>query len=240
MQALGLIETRGLLAAVESADAMLKAADVTLIEKTMVGGGLVSIAVTGGVAAVKASVEAGAAAINKMNPALLVSQHVIPRPHDEVNGLIGSRKPVVTVERKDIEEVKPEDEKHSETEDTSSNNAQEVEPILQNTDSQDSKEFELLPNDSITEENVLDHTQIKEELSTEVDFDKINKDYIDHVVQEEGLEKALKLLASMKVTKLRSIAREYVILRIAGRAISKAVRKMLMKEFEDYYRKNKG
>ena len=88
MQALGLIETKGLIAAVESADAMLKAAQVTLIEKTYVGGGLVLIAVTGGVAAVKAAVEAGAAAVKIIDSTLLVSWHVIPRPHEELNHLI--------------------------------------------------------------------------------------------------------------------------------------------------------
>jgi len=90
MQALGLIETRGLLVAIESADAMLKAADVTLLEKTIVGGGLVSIAVTGEVAAVKAAVDAGAAAVRQINESLLVSQHVIPRPHEELDNVMYS------------------------------------------------------------------------------------------------------------------------------------------------------
>ncbi len=65
MQALGLIETKGLLAAVEAADTMVKSADVSIIEKTYVGGGLVTISVTGDVGAVKASIEAGVAAVKK-------------------------------------------------------------------------------------------------------------------------------------------------------------------------------
>lgn len=85
MQALGMIETKGLLAAIESADAMLKAAEVSLVDKAVVGGGLITITVTGGVAAVKASVEAGAAAVEKLCPALLVSKHVIPRPSEELD-----------------------------------------------------------------------------------------------------------------------------------------------------------
>lgn len=88
MQALGLIETKGLVVAVESADAMLKAAKVTLIEKTYVGGGLVSITITGEVSAVNAAVEAGAAAVNQINSGLLVAQHVIPRPDEELQSLI--------------------------------------------------------------------------------------------------------------------------------------------------------
>ena len=88
MQALGLIETRGLIAAVESADAMLKAADVALLEKTLVGGGLVTVAVTGEVSAVKAAVDAGAAAVRQLNMGLLISEHVIPRPHGELDDLV--------------------------------------------------------------------------------------------------------------------------------------------------------
>ena len=86
MQALGLIETKGLIAAIESADNMLKAADVTLLEKTHVGGGLVTVMVRGDVGAVKASVDAGAAAAERVGE--LVSIHVIPRPHDEVEGIL--------------------------------------------------------------------------------------------------------------------------------------------------------
>lgn len=88
MQALGFIETKGLIVATEGADAMLKAADVSLLEKVYVGGGLVYIAVTGDVGAVQAAVEAGAAAVKRIDPNSLVSQHVIPRPHEELSNMI--------------------------------------------------------------------------------------------------------------------------------------------------------
>jgi len=109
MQALGLIETKGLIVAIESADAMLKAANVSLIEKTYVGGGLVSIAVTGEVGAVKAAVEAGEAAVKKINQEMLVSQHVIPRPHEELDGVIFSIKPKenIPIETSDSIKVEP-------------------------------------------------------------------------------------------------------------------------------------
>lgn len=82
MQALGMIETKGLVGAIEAADAMVKAANVTLIGKVMVGGGLVTVMVRGDVGAVKAATDAGAAAAGKVGE--LVSVHVIPRPHGEV------------------------------------------------------------------------------------------------------------------------------------------------------------
>ena len=72
MQALGMIETRGTLAAIEAVDVMLKAADVTLVEKTKIGGGLVTVTVTGDVAAVTAAVDAGASAAEHLGEGLLV------------------------------------------------------------------------------------------------------------------------------------------------------------------------
>ena len=88
MKALGLIETCGLLAAIEGADAMLKAADVRLVEKSLVGAGLVTITVTGEVSAVQAAVEAGAASIGRIDGARLISRHVIARPDVEVAAVV--------------------------------------------------------------------------------------------------------------------------------------------------------
>ncbi|MCE5344618.1 MAG: BMC domain-containing protein [Eubacteriales bacterium] len=81
-QALGMIETKGLVGSIEAADAMVKAANVHLIGKVLVGGGLVTVMVRGDVGAVKAAVEAGGAAAKRVGE--LVSVHVIPRPHDDV------------------------------------------------------------------------------------------------------------------------------------------------------------
>lgn len=84
--ALGMVETKGLVGSVEAADAMVKAANVTLIGKVHVGGGLVTVMVRGEVGAVKAAVDAGAAAAQRVGN--LISQHVIPRPHGEVEGIL--------------------------------------------------------------------------------------------------------------------------------------------------------
>lgn len=80
--ALGMIETKGLVGAIEAADAMSKAANVKLIGKVHVGGGLVTVMVRGDVGAVKASVDSGAAAAESVGE--LVSVHVIPRPHSDI------------------------------------------------------------------------------------------------------------------------------------------------------------
>ncbi len=84
--ALGMIETKGLVGAVEAADAMVKAANVRLIGKEKVGGGYVTVMVRGEVGAVKAATDAGAAAAGRVGE--LVSVHVIPRPHENVEMLL--------------------------------------------------------------------------------------------------------------------------------------------------------
>ena len=84
--ALGMVETRGLIGSIEAADAMVKAANVRLIGKVHVGGGLVTVMVRGDVGAVKAATDAGAAAASKVGE--LISVHVIPRPHSEVEFIL--------------------------------------------------------------------------------------------------------------------------------------------------------
>ena len=90
MEALGMVETRGLVAAIEAADAMVKAANVVLIGSEKIGSGLVSVMVRGDVGAVKAAVEAGSAAANSLGE--VVATHVIPRPHQDVEKLLPSIK----------------------------------------------------------------------------------------------------------------------------------------------------
>jgi len=84
--ALGMVETKGLVGAIEAADAMVKSANVNLVGKEQVGGGLVTVMVRGDVGAVKAATDAGAAAAEKVGE--LVSVHVIPRPHTEVDAIL--------------------------------------------------------------------------------------------------------------------------------------------------------
>ena len=86
MQALGMVETKGLVGAIEAADAMVKSANVNLAGKEQVGGGLVTVMVRGDVGAVKSATDAGAAAAEKVGE--LTSVHVIPRPHAEVDAIL--------------------------------------------------------------------------------------------------------------------------------------------------------
>ncbi|MCI9276288.1 BMC domain-containing protein [bacterium D16-50] len=85
-EALGMVETRGLVAAIEAADAMCKAANVSLVGTEKIGSGLVTVMVRGDVGAVKSSVEAGASSASKLGE--LVATHVIPRPHNDVEMIL--------------------------------------------------------------------------------------------------------------------------------------------------------
>lgn len=86
LAALGMVETKGLIGSIEAADAMVKAANVRLVGKVHVGGGLVTVMVRGDVGAVKAATDAGAAAAEKVGE--LISVHVIPRPHSDIEFIL--------------------------------------------------------------------------------------------------------------------------------------------------------
>jgi Carbon dioxide concentrating mechanism/carboxysome shell protein len=209
MQALGLIETRGLVAAIESADAMLKAAEVRLLEKTLVGGGLVSVAVTGDVAAVKAAVEAGGAAVRQLNDTLLISEHVIPRPHQELDDVIVASTPL-------------EDRKKATTV------PEKAKPVTEEVTIPVPEDIDLVPAELKAEEAP---TETKEEEN----LNELSKETVDKMVLDKGLKDVLSTLGKTKVVKLRNLAREYKEFGIAGRLISKADKQMLITEFEKYY-----
>lgn len=87
MKAFGMIETKGLIAAIEGADVMTKTSNVSLLEKIHIGAGLVTITISGDVGAVKSAVDAGVSAINNLGEGFLVSSHVIARPHEELKDI---------------------------------------------------------------------------------------------------------------------------------------------------------
>ena len=227
MQALGLIETIGLVVAIESADAMLKAADVNLLEKTYVGGGLVLIAVTGDVAAVKAAVEAGGAAVRKINSTLLVSEHVIPRPHEDLDNMIIPAAPLKNGEMSTDQSLKTESQEEAEViaEDTAEIPVEVEEIIVQDlvVEEEAGKEF-------ITEKMAIPLKMGLSELS--------NKKAVDKMVLECGLEETIEVLSKFKVIKLRNLAREYKTFGITGRSVSKADKRMLITKFREYYGHN--
>ncbi|WP_291581264.1 BMC domain-containing protein [Clostridium sp. UBA6640] len=251
MKALGLIETKGLLAAVEAADTMVKSADVSIIEKTYVGGGLVTILVTGDVGAVTASIEAGVAAVKKLDEEFLVSNHVIPRPHEEVESIIGPNTPPEVLEvpssneeleeveqAKEIEkevEVEEQTEKLEETEDVK--DAEQVEEVKEVEDAKKKEEVYVVEaEDEIREDQ--DVLEMDLDKLHKLDLENLHKDDVDNLVNKNGIEQTLLILGKLKVVKLRNLAREYKDFGITGRATSKAGKNTLITKFKLYYEKN--
>ncbi len=203
MKALGLIETKGTLAAVEAADAMVKAADVTLVEKTRVGGGLVTITVTGDVAAVQAAVDAGAAAVERIAASSLAAKLVIPRPHEELEILFTPKGPGGKTDPGVRDEEEPE------AEDAAVGEAVEeaVEEMVE--------EVEESPHPALPE--------------------KLDRQTLDSIIEKYGIAEGMAMADGLKVTALRTLAREYGELKISGREVSKANKQLLLEELKSYY-----
>lgn len=212
MEALGMIETYGLVPSIEAADAMLKAAEVRLLERTFVKGGLVTITVTGDVAAVKASVDAGAAAAARLGERCLVSQHVIPRPHPEVGQTIVN--PVPLSELREQEESS-DDEEEGPKQGIAEETEEKPEPVQEAPKAQD-----------VPQEPEVSQAQ----------EDELTKELIDRMAESGGIDKVMAALEQCKVVKLRNLAREYDGLQIAGRSISKANKATLLEEIRNYYK----
>lgn len=191
MQAFGFIETKGLIAAIEAADEMLKAANVGLVDRVFVKGGLVTIIIEGDVGAVKAATDAGSSAATRVGE--VISVHVIPRPHEDVSKML--------VRESVAEEISIQDE-----------------------------------TEAISDEEVLpEELKIEEAESEGFSNQELLKDEMETFIKNGDFDQVLKVLESLKVTKLRALAREYGDFGITGRAISNADRNLLMEEFKKYY-----
>ena len=217
MQSLGLIETKGMLAAIEAADAMLKAADVGILGKIKVGGGRMNVSVTGDVAAVKAAVDAGMAAVDRLGSGLLLSGHVIARPHEELETVIGRTPPMGTddggawAERTGPEAAR--DEKQ--TEPASALTEEAAEGVAEEASEEAAEE-------TAEEAQSASPGQLASQAVFAAPPDRRT---LDRLAAEAGGEAAVKALISLKAAELRTLAKEYPELELAGRDISKASKK---------------
>jgi len=258
--ALGLIETKGLVGAIEAADAMVKAANVKLVGKEKSSGALITIKIVGDVAAVKSAVDAGSAAAQRVGE--LVSVHVIPRPHDELASFIEeskkgkgkkkaavSGKKKVTPEKKIEKKVEPKEEElplEVKKEEVKVEEVQEkpvekkVEVVKETVKVEKEPELPLMEK---TEEVTIPEEKPQKKKTGDVKG-------MDHLAKlreeakkelEKGItskpdSKATKELdeeiLSMNVHELRRLARNTSNFPIKGRDISKANRKVLL----DYFR----
>jgi len=207
--ALGLIETKGLIGAIEAADAMVKTANVKLVSKEKVSAGLVTVKIVGEVAAVQAAVEAGAAAAQRVSQ--LISAHVIPRPDDQLEDIIYSDNKLNSPDQKSnvTEESNPTlfDQKNSDEE------IQSIKKKKKETESEETKSrLDELRKEAIEE---LSKTETKNEIKEVTEKE---------VPSEEELSK-------LNVHKLRHLARSFENFPIKGREISRANREELIAYF---------
>ena len=212
MQALGLIETRGLIAAIESADAMLKAAEVRLVERTFVKGGIVTITVTGDVAACRASVDAAASAVARMGGTIL-STYVIPRPHESLDGsMIGSVDPVW--EQEEIEN----------TEDKLEEEAFEEEP--ETADEETSKEEPEAAGEEKPDQNP----------ESEAKKAGANRAYVESTVETDGIDKAISVLKRSRTAEIREmLLGEYPETNLSSESAANMTKREMLDWLKDFY-----
>ena len=212
MQALGFIETRGLIAAIESADAMLKAAEVRLVERTFVKGGIVTITVTGDVAACRASVDAEASAVARMGGTIL-STHVIPRPHESLDGsMIGSVDPVW--EQEEIEN----------TEDKLEEDAFEEEP--ETAEEETSKEEPEAAGEEKPDQNP----------ESEAKKAGANRAYVESTVETDGIDKAISVLKRSRTAEIKEmLLGEYPETNLNSESAANMTKREMLDWLKDFY-----
>ena len=227
MQSLGLIETKGMLAAIEAADAMLKAADVGILVQIKVGGGRMNVSVTGDVAAVKAAVDAGMAAVDRLGSGLLLSGHVIARPHEELETVIGGTPPMGPDDGGAwAEGTGPKaarDEKQ--TEPASALTEEAAEGVAEEASEEAAEE-------TAEEAQSASPGQLASQAVFAAPPDRRT---LDRLAAEAGGEAAVKALISLKAAELRTLAKEYPELELAGRDISKASKTLLLTAFQAHF-----
>ncbi|MGL5656559.1 MAG: BMC domain-containing protein [Fusobacteriaceae bacterium] len=233
MESIGLIETRGLLAAIESADVMAKSANIKILEKIYVGGGLVSITICGDVGAVKSAVEAGASAVKRLGESLLVSNHVIARPHEELGSIIKVDS-LIEKEESALEEVL------TAIKVVETNDEKELEEKFQSELNFESEIcFESSCKDEILNCEVEEITSKKiENIDYKNIIDSLVKEKIDQLASENKMIEIEKSLKESKISMLRKLIKEYKSFTLASKSISKLSKEDLIKKILDYYKKS--
>jgi microcompartment protein CcmL/EutN len=222
MQAIGMIETKGLLAAIESADSMTKSANVQILEKVYVGGGLVTIIVNGDVGAVRAAVDAGVAAVKTLGEEFLISEHIIPRPHEDLKAIMefGQKKEEIKENITDVE-VKEQ--------------ILEKEIVVEKIEETES-ENEIF-SDSLEADSQVENLEIVEEEKIEIAIEekKFTRKDIEEYLRENKKEEIISELNILKISELRKLLKEYQELNLSNRTISKLNKENLINRILEFY-----
>ena len=216
MQALGMIETKGLIGSIEAADAMVKAANVALIGKEHVGGGLVTVMVRGDVGAVKAATDAGAAAAQRVGE--LISVHVIPRPHAEVETIL----PHSPEEPEDGPGApKPDAPKPEPT--------PQEEAVIRKPETEGAAEGTTAKTEQMT---------IEEPKSQEAESEPkqgMTRIKLEELLHESGLEEAMSQITFLRMEELRNLAKEYGSGELTGKNLKRISKGDLLDAFRKFY-----
>ena len=216
-RALGMVETRGLVASIEAADAMLKAAQVTLVGKERAEAGLMTIIVVGETAAVKSAVDAGAVAASRVGE--LVSTHIIPRPDDQTNDILFKGKLLKSTDKKTAPE-----KRQSKKESPPDKKEKKVKQTID-------EEIDVTEVPEETRENATTNTI--ERLKLEA----LGKKQVTIDTESQALaDLSMSDLEVQNVHQLRRLARSVDEFPIKGREISKANRNQLLDYFKDLLR----
>lgn len=222
MQAIGMIETKGLLAAIESADSMTKSANVQILEKVYVGGGLVTIIVNGDVGAVRAAVDAGVAAVKTLGEEFLISEHIIPRPHEDLKAIMefGQKKEEIKENITDVEVKEQILEKEI------------VVEKIEETESEDE-----IFSDSLEADSQVENLEIVEEEKIEIAIEekKFTRKDLEEYLRENKKEEIISELNILKISKLRKLLKEYQELNLSNRTISKLNKENLINRILEFY-----
>ncbi|MCF8412108.1 MAG: BMC domain-containing protein [Melioribacteraceae bacterium] len=232
--ALGLIETKGLIGAIEAADAMAKAADVKIISKEKITAAMVTIKIVGDVAAVKSAVDAGSAAAQRVGQ--LITAHVIPRPHADLESIIYDE---ISRIPKDISEEFPNDSPIS-------GNAAEHKSVLEEEVETSFEEnddtSEIIENDDL-DENIVAEDDGLDEIDSPDKSEQIDDDSTESLSSNQQFENdqnlfaenmpSLNELMELNVHELRKLARATEGFPIRGREISRANRQVLLDLFKN-------
>lgn len=222
MQAIGMIETKGLLAAIESADSMTKSANVQILEKVYVGGGLVTIIVNGDVGAVRAAVDAGVAAVKTLGEEFLISEHIIPRPHEDLKAIMefGQKKEEIKENITDVEVKEQILEKEI------------VVEKIEETESEDE-----IFSDSLEADSQVENLEIVEEEKIEIAIEekKFTRKDIEEYLRENKKDEIISELNILKISELRKLLKEYQELNLSNRTISKLNKENLINRILEFY-----
>jgi microcompartment protein CcmL/EutN len=244
-QSLGFIETRGLLATIEASDVMLKAAEVHVVSKNIVGGGLVTIIIEGDVAAVKTAVEAAGAAVNRLGEALLLSTHVIARPDESLDSVLTEEAPTVSEKATDqVAAPKPPIEKSVEvekivtlpaTEEHLVNKGTIVEDVLPEPDS-------VKPSQPVVQKPVApvelpENKGLATAKVTTPTPKAITLDTVKEWLKAGKVTEAKDYFTSLRVADLRKMAKSLTNFKIEKKAIYHVSKDKLIEAFMDYVSK---